>query len=154
MIISIIVAKARNNAIGKDNKLLWHIPEDLKRFKALTMSHPIIMGRKTFESIGRPLPGRHNIVISRDFKHDGVEVAPSLDDAILMCRDEEEIFITGGGQVYRQAMELADKLYITDVDLEPDADTFFPEIDGSRWIELSREEHDGYTFVNYCKKPR
>lgn len=154
MTISIIVAKAHNNAIGKDNCLLWHIPEDLKRFKALTMGHPIIMGRKTFESIGRPLPGRRNIVISRNFRFDGVEIAPSLDDALMMCRDEEEIFITGGGQIYRQSMDIADKLYVTDVDQNPDADTYFPEIDYSKWEETSREEHDGYSFVDYQRTIR
>jgi len=152
MIISIIVAKATNNAIGKDNCLLWHISQDLKRFKALTLSHPIVMGRKTFESIGRPLPGRRNIVISRNFSHDGVEVASSLQEALLMCKDDEEVFITGGGQIYKQAIDIADRLYITDVFCEPEADTYFPEIDLSKWEEQSREEHDGYAFVNYQRK--
>lgn len=152
MTISIIVAKAQNNAIGKDNSLLWHIPEDLKRFKSLTMSHPIVMGRKTFESIGRPLPGRRNIVISRNFIYEGTETVPSLDDALMICRDEDEVFITGGGQIYSQSISIADRLYITEVYTEPDADTYFPEIDPGQWEEVFREEHDGYAFVNYQRK--
>lgn len=152
MTVSIIVAKAKNNAIGKDNQLLWHISEDLKRFKALTMGHPIIMGRKTFESIGRPLPGRRNIVISRNFTREGVETASSVEDALARCQGEDEIFITGGGEIYRQTMDIADRLYITDVDCEPDGDTFFPEIDPGLWKEDAREDHEGYSFVNYTRR--
>ncbi len=131
--ISIIVAIGRNREIGAKNKLLWKIPEELKRFKEITSGHPIIMGRKTHESIGRILPNRTNIIITRDLKYvveDGV-VVNSLEDALQQAQGEfgnEEIFIIGGAQVFAEALDLADKLYITLVDAEfPEADSFFPE---------------------------
>jgi len=129
--ISIICALAENRAIGKDNRLLWHIPEDLKRFQKLTRGHVVIMGRKTFESIGRALPERVNIVISRDldFKPENCLVASSFEDALEKARQMEknEIFIIGGGQVYNQAINQADKLYLTIVPGSYEADTFFPD---------------------------
>ena len=133
--ISIIAAIGKNRVIGKDNQLLWHIPDDLKRFKALTIGHPIIMGRKTFESIvavlGKPLPGRTNIVVTRDllWQYDGVIVAHSVEEAIekaRTCEGGEEIFIGGGAEIYRQALPLADKLYLTLIDDEKEGDSYFP----------------------------
>jgi dihydrofolate reductase len=129
--ISIICALAENRAIGKDNRLLWHIPEDLKRFQKLTRGHVVIMGRKTFESIGRALPERVNIVISRDpdFKPENCLVASSFEDALEKARqiEKDEVFIIGGGQVYNQAIGQADKLYLTIVAGSYEADTFFPD---------------------------
>jgi dihydrofolate reductase len=156
--LSIIVAIAENNVIGANNQLIWHISEDLKRFKALTTGHCVVMGRKTFESIGKPLPKRTNIVISRNrnLVIDGCTVVSSLEEAVGACGIDEEIFIIGGGELYRQALPLAKKLYITKVHREFVGDTFFPEIDYSQWSEVLREkgkptENDGleYTFVNY-----
>lgn len=142
--ISIICAMSENRAIGKDNKLLWHIPEDLKFFREKTLNHPIIMGRKTFESIGKALPKRTNIVITRDaeYQADGVSVVGSLEEALSFAKKEEteEIFIIGGGQIYKEAMEYADTLYLTIIKGNFDADTFFPEYSGFR--EMSRESHN------------
>lgn len=158
--ISIVAAVGRNRELGKDNKLLWNIPEDLKRFKEITSGHPIIMGRKTFESIGRPLPNRTNIVVSRDTLKRQKETeqrgqfieqwAPSLDEAIELARKApggEEIFIIGGGQIFTQALPMTDKLYLTIVDEEFDADTFFPEY-GQFTKTISKEdrESDGYRY--------
>lgn len=139
--LSIIVAIASNGGIGKNNELLWHLKADLKHFKAITTGHTILMGRKTFESIGRPLPNRRNIVISSQnaFAIDGVEVFHSLEEALEAVKSEEEVFIIGGGEIYRQTMPLASKLYLTVVEREYEADTFFPEIDYSQWKELSSE---------------
>lgn len=145
MSISIIVAIAENNAIGKDNRLLWHIPADLKRFKQITSGHTVIMGKKTFESLPvRPLPNRDNIVIS-DIEGDvipGCIMAYSIDDAMSKCNPVEENFVIGGGSVYRQFLPLADKLYLTIVRKHYDADTFFPEIDFSQWKLVQQEDVD------------
>ncbi|MDE5732161.1 MAG: dihydrofolate reductase [Bacteroidales bacterium] len=203
---NIIVAIADNGAIGRDNSLLWHIPEDLKYFKKVTLGSPVIMGRRTFESIGRPLPKRTNIVVTRSgcmigpdgasvpFP-DGVLVAGSLEEAFMIasmpavrglaepafvktgssdvlsgqcasgaCAAEEEdagCFVIGGGEIYRQAMDVADRLYITEVHVSiEDADTFFPEVDASVWREISRSELQtdqitgyGFEFVVYDRKP-
>lgn len=152
--ISIIVAVAKNGVIGCHNRLIWHMSEDLKRFKALTIGHPIIMGRKTFESIGRPLPGRTNIVVSRntELKIDGVSVVGSIQEAIDMLPQEDEIFIIGGGQIYEQALPLTSKIYLTLVDQTPDGDTFFPEITQDEWREVKRTEADGYAFIDYERR--
>lgn len=152
--ISIIVAVAANNVIGCHNKLIWHISEDLKRFKRITSGHPVVMGRKTFESLGRPLPNRQNVVITRDksLAIEGVTVVNSLNDAVELFHVDEEIFIIGGGEIYKQSIDIADKMYITNVDQLPEGDTFFPEIDLSMWNETLREEHDGYTFLEYKKR--
>lgn len=129
--ISIISAIAQNRAIGKNNKLLWHIPEDFERFKSLTTNHPVIMGRTTFESIGKPLPKRANIIVTRDKNYQAKNciVTNSLEEAIKLAKskDKKEIFIIGGGQIYEQAIKFADKLYLTVVEGNYEADTFFPD---------------------------
>ncbi|MEG0466984.1 MAG: dihydrofolate reductase [Mucinivorans sp.] len=152
--ISIIVAIATNGVIGCHNRLIWHISEDLKRFKSLTMGHPIVMGRKTFASIGRALPGRQNIVISRDkaLKIDGVDVVASMEEAIKIASTDGEIFIIGGGEIYHLALPLASKLYVTQVEQSPQGDTFFPEIDENEWLETHREEHEGFAFIDYSRR--
>jgi len=163
MPISIIVAVAKNGVIGKDNQLLWRLPDDLKRFKQLTLGHPMIMGRKTFESIGKPLPGRTSIVITnqKDFSVEGILVAHSLDEALNIARglEEKEAFIIGGGEIYKQALPLTDHLYVTEVDLVIDGDTFFEIINPAAWKETERIIHEPderhamkFEFVNYIKQ--
>lgn len=140
--ISIIVAIASNNAIGKDNKLLWYIPEDLKRFKALTLGHKIIMGKKTWFSLPkRPLPGRESIVLTDDKNEriEGASMAYSIDDVLKQMDAEQENFIIGGGSVYEQFLPLANKLYLTRVHKDYDADTFFPSINLSEWLLVEQE---------------
>lgn len=158
--VSIIAALSQyDNAIGKDNDLLWHLPADLKRFKQLTIGHPIIMGRKTFESIGRPLPGRDNIVITRntDYTQDGVILVHSLKEALDIAqeKDQQEVFVIGGGQIYEQALPLADRLYLTFVDVkDEDADIFFPDYkDFNKEISRKSGEDEGikYTWVTLEK---
>jgi len=144
MDIAIVVAAARNGVIGRDGDMPWRLSSDLKRFKAITMGRPIIMGRKTWESIGRPLPGRENIVISSrgDFEAPGAKVVSSLEEAIAAAREsagEGQVFIVGGGQIYRQAMPLADILHVTHVETEVEGDTSFPPI-GDEWC-ADHEEH-------------
>jgi Dihydrofolate reductase len=145
MILSIIVAIGKNNEIGGNNDLLWHLPADLKRFKEITTGHVIIMGRKTFESLPNgALPNRRNIVISRnsDLQIEGVEVYSSLDLALLKAMDEEEVFIIGGAQLYKQTFRDANKLYLTKVHAEfPQADIYFPVIDYTEWLEIRRKTH-------------
>ena len=151
--ISIIVAHDKNRVIGYENKLPWHLPGDLQYFKEMTMGKPIIMGRKTFESIGRPLPGRRNIVITRNehYNADGIEVVSSLDEALQLTKDAEETMVIGGEQILRLALPLADRLYITLIDAEFNGDTYFPDYEG--WQLVSSQEkltsNDGYTF-QYC----
>lgn len=157
--INVIVAKASNNVIGAKNELIWHLPNDLKHFKNLTSGHPIIMGRKTFESLGRPLPNRTNIVITRDknWQAENVEKEFSLEKAIESAKKiNEDIYIIGGGNIYKQAMEFADVLYITEVHHEFEGDTYFPEIDEEVWEEVDREnfmkdeKHSyAYSYVTY-----
>ena len=159
MSISIIVAIAENNAIGFENKLLYWLPNDLKRFKALTTGHTIIMGRKTFESLPKgALPNRRNIVLSRqEIDFPGAERFHSLEAALSQCCSDEEVYIIGGASVYQDAMHLADKLCVTHIDDTPEqADAFFPEIDSSIWEENYREYHPmdekhhySYSFVDY-----
>jgi len=141
--IAIIVAMANNRTIGINNTLPWRIPEDLKHFKALTMGHHMIMGRKTFESIGKPLPGRTTVVVSRDrsLKIDGCVVAHSLQEAVAACANDPQIFMVGGADIYAQALGLADKLYITEIQQDVAGDAWFPEFDRSEWLEMSREKH-------------
>ncbi|ODS24843.1 dihydrofolate reductase [Candidatus Endobugula sertula] len=147
MTLSIIVAMANNRAIGKDNNLLWHLPEDLKYFKRITMGKPIVMGRKTFESIGRPLPGRLNIVITRqkDWQHEGITVAHSIAQAIELAQAQslidgiDEIMVIGGAEIYRIALPQTDRLYLTRVDAEIDGDAFFPAVSENEWKEIARE---------------
>ncbi|MDT4834763.1 IS1595 family transposase ISSsu9 [compost metagenome] len=135
--LSVIVAIAEDNAIGRNNQLLWHLPADLKHFKNLTTGHTIIMGRKTFDSIGKPLPNRRNIVISRNpgLEITGAEMVNSLNHAIALSKDDSEVFIIGGAEIYRQAFPLAQRLYLTRVHGLFEADTFFPKIDATLWKE-------------------
>lgn len=149
---------SENGAIGKDNKLLWHISEDLKRFKKITSGHPVIMGRKTHESMGRLLPGRTNIIITRDAKYkvEGAEIASSLEKAIDIGEraDKEEIFIIGGGQIYAQAIEIAQKLYLTIVHKNVHGDTFFPDYSEFKkkvFEQKSSSERYEYTFLELVK---
>jgi dihydrofolate reductase len=144
MIVTAVVAIAENHAIGKDNQLLWHLPKDLKHFKAITSGHTIIMGRKTFDSVGKPLPNRRNIVITRSkrLQIDGAEVVNDLDSALQLCKEEGEVFIVGGAEIYKQAMEQTDKIYLTVVHASFEADSFFPEIDLNIWQETASERHE------------
>ena len=141
--VSIIVAMANNRVIGKDNDMPWHLPADLQHFRKVTTGKPIIMGRKTYESIGRPLPKRHNIIISRnsDYKVEGCDVVGSLDEAVKLAGDVEEIFIIGGGFLYNQTIDSADKLYLTFIDLEVDGDTFFPVFEHLNTKKIASEQH-------------
>ena len=158
--ISIIVAIAQNNAIGNENKLLYWLPNDLKRFKALTTGHTIIMGRRTFESLPKgALPNRRNIVLSHQegIQFEGAECFRSLEEALEQCQPEEEVYIIGGASVYRQALPYAKKLYITRIEDTPiSADAYFPAIDLKEWKETERDAHHKdekhlfpYTFINY-----
>ncbi|MER1957387.1 MAG: dihydrofolate reductase [Solibacillus sp.] len=151
--ISLIVAHDKNYVIGYENGMPWHLPGDLKYFKDMTMGKPIIMGRKTFESIGRPLPGRRNIVITRNDKYhaQGIETVSSLDAALALVKDVPEIMVIGGAQIFEQAMPLADKLYITLINHEFKGDTYFPRYDGWRLTSSQQaiDSGEGYTF-RYC----
>lgn len=142
--ISFIVAMDKNRVIGQDNQLPWHLPEDLKFFKRTTMGHPIVMGRKTFDSIGRPLPGRENIIITRnrDYTRRDCIVFHTLDDFFTYCEREpqEEYFVIGGAEIFKQLLSEADRLYITEIHELFDGDTFFPELDLNRWQLVSREK--------------
>lgn len=157
--LSIISALARNRTIGIHNTLPWHLPEDLQHFKALTLGHPILMGRKTYESLGRPLPGRTNIVITRsvDFAAPGCTVVHSMEAALSACADATEAFCIGGENLYRQALLLADRLYLTEVQADFEADAWFPDFDPAQWRETAREAHcskEGlaYHFVRYERR--
>lgn len=158
--ITLIVATDLKGGIGLNNQLLWHLPDDLKRFKALTIGKAIIMGRKTFESIGKALPGRRNIVLSRDadLRIEGAEVFERLEDAIAACK-EESICIIGGGEIYRLAFPFATHLSLTKVHTELHADTFFPEVTDSEWTLISSEPHPrdekhayAFDFLDYTRK--
>ena len=143
MIVSIVVAISENNAIGKNNQLLWYLPADLKHFKNITTGHTVIMGRKTYESVGKPLPNRRNIIITRqDITIEGCEVVKSIEDALALCADEEEVFIVGGADIYRQSMHLTNRIYLTVVHQKFDADSFFPEIHYDEWLETEQEDHE------------
>lgn len=164
MQISLIVAYSRNNAIGRDNAIPWHLPADLQHFKKTTLGHHIIMGRRTFESIGRALPGRTNVVVTRqaDFHAPGCLTASSLENALALARDsgDSDAYVIGGGALYREALPLAHRLYITEVDIVvPDAEVFFPNVDFLEW-ELKEEtphapdekNHHGYVFKVFERK--
>jgi dihydrofolate reductase len=140
--LSIVVAVSENNAIGKNNELLWHLPADLKHFKNITTGHTIIMGRKTFDSIGRALPNRRNIVITRQasLAVEGVEFVNSLNEALELCIDKEQAYIIGGAEIYRQALPFCDRIYLTRVHQYFEGDAFFPELDEHNWQET--EKHD------------
>ena len=142
--LSMIVAAAENNAIGKDNKLLWHLPDDLKHFKRTTKGHHVIAGRKTFESQGKPLPSRTNIIITRrkDYQAEGCIVVHSLEEAMAKVENDNEPFIIGGEHIYRLAMPKTDRIYLTRVHANLEADTFFPEINPEEWEEINRTYHE------------
>lgn len=157
MSISLIVAMAKNRTIGIDNTLPWRCPEDLKHFKALTMGHHMIMGRKTFDSIGKPLPGRTTVVVTRnpELKIEGCVMAHSLQEAIAAC-EGDEIFVVGGAEIYTQALPLADTLYISEIQQDVEGDAWFPEFDKSDWKEVARDQRSQsepqpleYHFVTY-----
>ena len=164
MIVSIIVATSLNQAIGKDNQLLWHLPADLKFFKTTTMGCPVVMGRKTFQSIGRTLPGRQNVVITRDksFNADkqfDLTVVGSIDEAVVKLHAEKEVFIIGGGEIYKQSIDSVDTIYITLVHTVIDGDVYFPEIDKSKFDLVWEEKHVAdeknkfdYTFQKFERK--
>ncbi|MDP3725103.1 MAG: dihydrofolate reductase [Nanoarchaeota archaeon] len=169
--VILIAAIAENNCIGRGGKLPWHIPEDLKRFKELTTGKTVLMGRKTFESIigylGKPLPNRKNIVITRqpNYKYGGhsnlafageespVEIYPNIESA-LEARKNEDVFVIGGAEIYRQTLPLADKLFITEVQEQAEGDAYFPEIDKGAWKEVSRENHKTFSFIEYAQKKK
>jgi len=155
--VVIIAAVARNRVIGKDNRLLWNIPEDMAHFKALTTGHTVVMGRKTWESLPprfRPLPGRRNIVITRQAAYvaPGAELADSLENALKLASTATTVFIIGGEQIYTQAMAVADRLEITEVDQEPEGDAWFPEITAVDWKKITKTDGVGYTFVTHSRR--
>ena len=161
-ILTLIVARARNGVIGRDNTLPWRLPEDLAHFKRTTMGAPIVMGRKTYDSIGRPLPGRRNIVVTRNAKLElpGCEIAYSLEDAQRLCVGVEQIFLIGGAQLYADALPSADRLIVTEIDADFEGDAHFPTPDPKVWHEVARETHHAaapndfdYAFVTYERPP-
>ena len=141
-VISLIVAMADNGVIGRDNDLPWRLPDDLKFFKRTTLGAPIVMGRRTWQSIGRPLPGRTNLVVTRNrrFEADGAQVAHSLGDALALVADVPEVFVIGGATLYREALPMASRLYLTEVHADIDGDTTFPQWDRSQWREVRRDD--------------
>ncbi|WP_206367132.1 dihydrofolate reductase [Sphingobacterium sp. SGG-5] len=151
--ITLIVAAAENNAIGKDNQMPWHLPNDFKYFKNTTLEHSVVMGRKTFDSIGKPLPERRNIILTRDqnYTSPDVDVANSVDDVLTYCRDEREIFVIGGANVYKQFISLAQKVHLTRVHTVIDGDAFFPELSENEWQLTSSKHHqkDGKHAFDY-----
>jgi dihydrofolate reductase len=157
MDIAAIAAVARNGVIGSGNDIPWRIPEDWRRFKQLTMGQVLIMGRKTYDSIGRPLPGRTTLVITRDrrWRGDGVRAVPTLDEAFTQAAalEPETVFVAGGGEIYRQAWDRLDRLEITEVDQEPVGDVTFPAIDPTQWQETERDVRDGFAFMSYRRQP-
>ena len=162
-ILSLIVAMAQNRTIGINNTLPWRISQDLKRFKALTMGHHIIMGRKTFDSIGKPLPGRTTVIVTRNqnLKIAGCIIAHSLEEAIAACAGDDEIFVVGGAEIYELALPLADRIYVTEIQQDVPGDAHFPEFDLNNWQETTREKCSqtepqplSYHFVTYQSKGR
>lgn len=159
--ITMIAAAAKNNELGKDNKLVWHLPDDFKRFKAITSGHYIIMGRKTFESFPKPLPNRTHVVITRqnNYKPEDCIVVNSIEEAIKICPQQEEVFVIGGGEIYALAMPLADKVELTRVHHKFEADAFFPEINSKNWKLSKSEFHEKdekhlfeFTYETYLRK--
>jgi dihydrofolate reductase len=156
----LIAAVARNGVIGRGNRLPWHLPEDLRHFKAVTMGHPILMGRRTWESLGRPLPGRRNLVVSRnrDYRAAGAEVFPDLAAALVACAGEPTVFVIGGGELYAQALPAASRLLLTEVGIDPDGDAYFPAFARGEWNETTREPGRAanglsFAFVEYRRRP-
>ncbi|WP_417599812.1 dihydrofolate reductase [Owenweeksia hongkongensis] len=160
MNLTIIAAMAKGRVIGKDNDLIWHLPDDLKHFKNLTKGHHVIMGRKTYESMGKPLPGRTNIVITRqkDFKANGCILVNTIEEGIQKAEGDSQPFIIGGGEIYKQALKYAQTIELTEVNGEFDGDTFFPTFDEKQWKEVSRTHHPvdekhkySFDFIQYSK---
>lgn len=145
MTISFVVAAANNNVIGKDNQLVWNLPNDMKFFKNVTWGMPVVMGRKTYEALGKPLPGRKNIILTRqaDWKAAGTVAVKSFDDAVLLVKemDVKEMMVIGGGEIFKMLMPKASRIYMTRVDAAPEGDAFFPEIDPKEWKLVSRKDH-------------
>lgn len=161
MVLSMIVAAAENGVIGRDNGLVWQMSSDLKHFKSITSGHTVIMGRRTFESIGRALPKRRNIVVSRNdlYQAEGCEMAASLEVALNMVQAEDEVFVIGGGSIYKEVWGLADRLYLTVVHTQVEGDTFIPEVDETMWVEVNRldckagdKDDFDYSFIDYIRK--
>ena len=162
--LTLIAATSTNNALGKDNQLVWHLPDDFKRFKALTSEHYIIMGRKTFESFPKPLPNRTHVIITRNKSYEAPEgcmVVSSLEEAIKVCPKNEDVFIIGGGEIYKQSIDMADKVELTRVHTTVEADTFFPEINPEHWNLVFEEQHPkdekhafDFTFQTFIKSNR
>jgi len=157
--LSTIVAIANHRVIGINNTLPWHLPEDLKRFRALTMGHHIIMGRKTYDSLGRLLPGRTTVIVTRnpDYKVEGALIANSLQAAIALCKNDNEAFLIGGAELYQDGLKHSEKLYITEIDLDVAGDAHFPDFDSSHWQETAREAHISekglkFNYVTYQRK--
>jgi dihydrofolate reductase len=153
-----VVAVARNGVIGAGPDIPWHVPGDQARFKRLTLGHPLVMGRLTYDAIGRPLPGRSTLVVSRDrtFAPEGVEVHGDVDAALdrALALDQERVVVAGGGQIYRAAWDRLDVLEVTEVELEPVGDVFFPAVDPADWFETAREPHPGHAFVRFERRDR
>src|SRR5690606_13261740 len=160
-LVSAIVAAAENNAIGKDNHLLWHLPNDLRFFKRTTTGHPVIMGRKTYESVGKPLPNRRNIIVTRQaaYAAAGTEVVNSLAAALEVCTGVQEVFVVGGAEIYQQALPFIDRIYLTRVHVVLPGDSFFPQLDEGVWRLVSEDHHPAddrhdysYTFEIYDRQ--
>ncbi len=152
--VTMIAAVGRNGVIGDGETMPWHLPEDLRYFKRQTMGYPMVMGRRTFDSMGS-LPGRRSIVITRQpgWHHAGAETAHSLDDALTLAGPSDEVFVVGGGEIYRMAMPYAARLLITEVDQSPAGSVTFPEIDAQEWLETDREQRDGFAWVTFERRP-
>jgi dihydrofolate reductase len=158
MSLVLIAAVARNGVIGRDNDLVWHDRDDLQRFKRMTLGHVLVMGRRTYDSIGRPLPGRTTIVVTRrpDWSAPGVMVAHSFDEAVKLADEVspgQDVYVAGGGEIYRLALPLADRLELTEIDADLDGDTRFPAYDISDWREVAREHRDDYSWATYARQP-
>jgi dihydrofolate reductase len=158
MDIIIIAAMAANRVIGDNNSIPWSLPEDLRQFKEKTLGHALIMGRKTYESLGQPLPGRKNIVISRntDLQIPGCMTAPGLDQALELCRDQKKVFIIGGGQIFRLGLAVADTIILTILEREIRGDTIFPDFSGRGFVEMARERFEGrepFSVITYKRDP-
>ena len=159
MTLSLIVALANNRVIGVNNTLPWHLPEDLKRFRALTTGHHIIMGRKTYESLGRLLPNRTTVIVTRNptYQLHGALIAHSLEQALALCYDDDEAFLIGGAELYQAGLNLAQKMYVTSIDLEVTGDAYFPEWDVNQWQETASEAHTSaqglpFSYLTYQRQ--
>jgi dihydrofolate reductase len=151
--VTMIAAVARNGVIGAGGSMPWHLPEDLKYFKRTTLGHPLVMGRRTFDSVG-VLPGRRSIVVTRqpEWSHAGVETAHSIEEALALAGPADEVFVVGGAEIYREAMPYAARLLVTEVDQEPEGDASFPDIDAGTWVETERTPRPGFTWVVYERR--